>query len=257
MRTKYWDVYAPTVSSAALSPLLPYLDSFIVQLAADFGYTIFPLPGQPRLILFLDPTMPLGAASAGTDKYGPYSVGISAASVGATIYGVANFWYYLLSLHETINIWTGTLAQGWPWADGSDLWKGSSPFPSACDIVITEELGLTAVSSGQVQNVGSDPGVQLILSLQKTYGWKVFQDLFSYIQKQIISDLAAYSEPLRTAIICWFLSYSCGTDLLPQFNSAVYAKSGLTIPQAAYQQAQSLFPNPSEQPTTLTMQIKQ
>jgi hypothetical protein len=64
------------------------------------------------------------------------------------------------------------------------------------------------------------------------------------MQKQGIADLTAYSEPLRTAIICWFLSYSCGTSLLSQFNAAVYADSGLTIPSSVYQQAQAMFPTP-------------
>ena len=33
---------------------------------------------------------------------------------------------------QTVNVYTGALARGWIWADGSPLWAGTSPFPNMC-----------------------------------------------------------------------------------------------------------------------------
>lgn len=243
-QTQYWDVYATgawySANSARLTPLLPYLDTYTRQIAADFGYSVtFPLPGgQPRLILVLDPA----SHGAGTGTvFGPYGVTVAADSVGGSYAGISDFWFYILSLHETINVWTGALAPGWVWADGSPLWAGSSPFPNAVDILITGELGHSDVSSAQAARMTSDRGVQLFLNIQRTYGWNAYHKFFALVE-QHITDWSSYPEPLRTAITAWFFTKATGVDQLAAFNVATSAASGQVVPTSVYLQAQSMFP---------------
>jgi len=79
----------------------------------------------------------------------------------------------------------------------------------------------------------------------------VYQRLFSYVRINGIRDWTVHPEPLRTAIVVWFLSFGANlttlsTDelLLNEFNSALQSISGLQVPPLAYTQAQSLFPRP-------------
>ncbi len=248
--TTYWDVYADSAwysaNGAALTPLLPYLDAFVSQLVSDFGYSVFPLPaGQARLALVLDPKS--GGAATGT-TLGLEGVTVAADAVTNSYDGIPAFWFYILPLHETINDWTGSLAADWVWADGSPLWAGSSPFPNACDVLVTEELGYSQVSAAQASRMTSDAGVELFLNIQKTYGWSAFQKVFALTYYYGITNWGAYTEPLRTAILAWFFTQATGVDQLNAFNTAVSADSGQTIPLATYQQAQSMFPTISPIP---------
>jgi hypothetical protein len=244
--TTYWDVYSTATwyaaNGATLAPLLPYLDDYTTQIGTDFGYSVFPLPGgQAKLALVLDPAI-TNAASTGT-PLGLEGVTVAANTVGEVWDSIAGYLYYIFSLHETVNDWTGALASGWPWADGSSLWAGTSPFPTACDIIITEELGYTAISEAHRAEESSDQGVQLFLNLQSTYGWAAFRQFFALVSKNGITNWTAYPEPLRTAIIAWFFTQTTGVDQLDNFNAAVLADSGQTIPLTTYEQAQSMFPS--------------
>lgn len=245
-QTTYWDVYAdPTwyaTNSGLLPPLLPYLDSYIARIKADLGYDVFPLPtGQPRLVLVLDPVMGVGSAMAGTVDFG---LGVT---IGEDCVLGDAFWYYVLTLHETVNIWTGLLAGGWPFADGSSMWAGTSPFPCFCEIPILSELGYSAMSTAdaarlQAENPSGYVGVQLFLNIKATYGWAAFQKFFALVRSNGITDWTVYAEPLRTAILAWLFTKTTGVDQLANFNTATYPDSGQTVPLTAYQQAQALFP---------------
>ncbi|MDA4123674.1 MAG: hypothetical protein OK456_10895 [Thaumarchaeota archaeon] len=166
-------------------------------------------------------------------------------------YSIGQFWWHILTMHETVNVLTGLVASSWIWADGSPLWAGSSPFPNMCDIVVSGEIGRKDVSAAQLSRMGGDPGVRLFLDVQRRYGWGVYQKLFSYVRTNGIRDWGAYPEPLRTAILVWFLSFGANlttlsTDelLLDEFNSALRSISGRQVPPSVYTQAQSLFPRP-------------
>src|SRR6202030_4381800 len=95
--------------------------------------------------LVLDPAAQGGAHTG--DVFGSYGVSLSPDAIYNAFNGVQQFWWYILTLHETINVFTGALAQGWIWADGSPLWAGTSPFPNMCDIRVADELGYTSLSS--------------------------------------------------------------------------------------------------------------
>lgn len=245
-QTNFWDVYAPPdwyqANAVLLTSLLPYLDAMTARIRTDFGYDIFPLPGgQPRLALVFD--LAINGASTGTPaSIGLTGITVEADSVGSAVFGVPNFLYHIYSLHETINTWTGLLASGWVWADGSPLWAGLSPFPNAMDAVITGELGYTGVSNLQQSLNVVDAGSKLFFNIQKTYGWPALQKFFSYVQRSGITDWGAYAEPYRSAITAWLMSAACGVDLLDRFNAAILALSGLTIPLSSYRRAQVQFP---------------
>ena len=92
---------------------------------------VFHLPGTTaqsqdgiRFDLVLD-SQSQGGAHTST-LFGPYGVSVSPDAVINDFAGVEGFWFYLLSIHELSNVWAGYKSQGWPWADGSPLWKGSS-----------------------------------------------------------------------------------------------------------------------------------
>jgi hypothetical protein len=258
-RSTYWNVWCTPADLAtyqqqpppgiAWDSLSAYLDSLIPAFGTYFGYSFSPSnttqsqDGQ-HFDLVLDPKSQGGAHTS--TLFGPYGVSISPDAVINDFAGVNGFWFYLLSIHELSNVWAGSKAQGWPWADGSPLWKGGSAFPNMTDIMILGDIGRSDLSQIQLGRMSSDPAVTLLLSLQKFYGWSLYQTLFKEAVDSGITDWRKYDEPLRTAIVVWFLSYGAGqktgTGLLPQFNDMLQQVSGQTIPLNVYANAQAMFP---------------
>ena len=251
-------VYQQSPGGVAWDLISAYLDSLVPAFGTYYGYSFSPNDTTQsqdgiRFDLVLDPQSQ-GGAHTGT-LFGPYGVSISPDSVINDFGGVKGFWFYLLAIHELSNVWAGYRAHGWPWADGSPLWNGSpgssfagsgSPFPNMTDIVILGEIGRRDLSQIQQGRMTSDPAVMLLLSLQKFYGWSLYQKMFNYANDNGLNDWLKYDEPLRSAILIWFLSNGSGqtdgTGLLSQFNSMFQAYSGQTIPSSVYAQAQSMFP---------------
>jgi len=257
-KTANWNVWATDTfwqqhQSGFSDSAVGWLDSVLAQLSNDFAYSMTIPAGasweSSRMDCVLDPSAQ-GGAHTGT-VFGPSGVSVSPDSLYNSAYGIPQFWWYILTMHETVNVLTGSIASSWVWADGSPLWVGSSPFPNMCDIVASGEVGRKDVSAAQLSRMGGDPGVRLFLDIQRRYGWGVYQKLFSYVKINGIGDWSAHPEPLRTAIVVWFLSFGANlttlsTDelLLNEFNSALQSISGLQVPPLAYTQAQSLFPRP-------------
>ena len=257
--TTYWDIYASSSwynsNPSVLAPLAPYLDRIVAQVASDLGYNIFNEPPlttiQKRLALVVYP--PANDGSSTGTMLGLDGITVVGDSTTNVYDSIASFWWYILTLHETVNVWTGTLATDWVWADGSSLWAGTSLFPTACDIIITNELGYPAVSAADAARFTSDPGVQLFLSLHSTYGWAAFQQVFALVERYGITDWGVYPEPLRTAILTWFFSRATGVNQYSAFNAVTVALSGNSITNAAYAQAQAMFlvPTVSVSPTSV------
>jgi hypothetical protein len=257
-KTRYWNVWATNefwqqyqfnITDSAMQ----WLDSSLAQISNDFAYSMTIQQGttweHDRMDCVLDPDAQ-GGAHTGT-VFGPSGLSISPDALYNSAYGIPQFWWHILTTHETVNVMTGSIASSWVWADGSPLWAGGSPFPNMCDIVVSSEIGRKDVSAAQLSRMEGDPGVRLFLDIQRRYGWGVYQRLFSYVGINGIRDWGAYSEPLRTAILVWFLSFGANlttlsTDelLLDEFNSALRSISGREIPSSVYTQAQSLFPRP-------------
>ena len=259
-QSQYWNTWC-TPSDLAVyqqqppggvswDPLSAYLDSLIPAFGTCFGYSFSPTTSAQsqdgaHFDLVLDPQCQGGAHTS--TAFGPYGVSLSPDAVINDFAGVRWFWFYLLSIHELSNVWAAYRAQGWPWADGSPLWKGSSPFPNMTDIVILGEAGRSDLSQIQRGRMTSDPAVMLLLSLQESHGWSLYQSLFRQATDSGIDDWRKYDEPLRSAILVWFLSSgagkTAGTGLLPRFNDMFQKLSGKTIPSDAYATAQSMFPH--------------
>ena len=139
---------------------------------------------------------------------------------------------------------------------------GTSPLPSALDVIILNEVGQTALASAQLANlVDKDAGATLIYNLYNTYGWTLFRDVLTDLSNYAgtngkfnfggnegcpTATSLGYAEPLRSAILVWFFSASAGISLLNQFNAAIAQVStplGQSIPASAYDQARTMFPN--------------
>jgi hypothetical protein len=221
--------------------MLIFPELFARQIQEDFGYSIFP-PRRGgcydgyRLDLVLDPESQ-GGAHTGT-VFGSFGVSISPDAVYNEYAGENAFWYRVLSLHETVNLCTGSLASGWIWADGSELWEGKSPFPNMADFVILEELQYNRTARSQRDRVIGDPTVRLFYYIQKKFGWRAYQGLFSLVKQKGITDWHAFGEPLRTAVTILLLSRSAGENLMPDFQ-----KTGVAVPDEAYSRAESIFPS--------------
>jgi hypothetical protein len=255
--TEFWNVwctsgyYSQHVSHFD-APRMSWLDASYRQLVQDLGFQVAPKRGEcydgRHLDVILDPAAQ-GGAHTGT-AFGSYGVSISPDALYNTGFGIAGFWWFILTMHETVNVMTASIAQGWVWADGSSMWAGQSPFPNMCDIVVARETGREDVSNAQLLRMTSDPGVRLFLSIQVTYGWAPYQRLFQWTKLNKITDWHAYAEPLRTALLVWFLAcatpHAGQTSLLDQFNSALQRISGRQVVASDYSRAQALFPNLSQ-----------
>ncbi len=247
----YYSANKASFTTAALA----WLETFLLQIIQDFGFSIFPLlPCQSqdgvRMDCVLDPAAQ-GGASTGTG-FGTAGVSVSPDA----IVNPGQFFWYILTMHETCNVFVASISTGWIWANGSPLWGGGSPFPNMCDIVVSAEVGESSISSQQSAREGALPDVALYAFIQAQYGWAPFQKLFAYVIKNSNSFAwYNYQEPYRTAVTCYLLSHFCGTDLLnstPGFNAAIEAVAALTgssvatppITKEAYIKAQGMVPAP-------------
>jgi hypothetical protein len=128
----FWEIPA---NASAISGFFPYFDAVIVQ-----DKELFPV-AAPNTQFVFEITIPNGRASTGC--------GFTDLASGATFCNrvtggaftgerkdrrsrkrVSGFWGYVLPLHESINVFTGLLSNGWP----TDWWADHrSPFPNAMD----------------------------------------------------------------------------------------------------------------------------
>jgi len=100
---------------------------------------------QPSLPIVVEVTTPTGGACDCGPKFGEQqSVVITGDAYSSTFnnpqngQAVPGFWGYLLTLHETINTFTGQVSGGWP----TDWWADHrSPFPNAMDEQVMKFIG--------------------------------------------------------------------------------------------------------------------
>jgi hypothetical protein len=255
-QSKHWNLWVePAYYSANKASFttaaLAWLETFLLQIIQDFGFSIFPLkPCQSqdgvRMDCVLDPAAQ-GKAYASTG-FGTAGVSVSPDA----IVNPGQFFWYILPMHETCNAFVASISSGWIWANGSTLWGGGSPFPNMCDIVVSAEVGESSISSQQSAREGALPDVALYAFIQTQYGWGPFQKLFAYVIKNSF-EWYEIQEPYRTAATCYLLSQFCGTDLLnstPGFNAAIEAVAALKgspvatppVSSEVYMQVPTLIP---------------
>ncbi len=176
-----------------------------------------------------------GGAHTGSECCG-LGVTVSGDAFYGNAYGVDGFWGYLLSLHETINDWTGQVSGGWP----TDFWADHvSAFPNSMDWRVMAALGiedndanLTAASMAQKARFypggdSADPRVpmfDMIFDLPNM-GFTGYSRIFGYVQKDGMSwDNVANNgnnpDVRRTEYVIAYLSLGAGQSQLPTMQAA-------------------------------------
>jgi MYXO-CTERM domain-containing protein len=191
----------------------------------------------------------------GGARTGSECCGLGVTVTGDAFYGnafnVDGFWGYLLSLHETINDWTGQVSSGWP----TDFWADHvSAYPNSMDWHILATIGmqnndanLMAASAAQKTRFypggGDDdarvPMFDTIFDLPNM-GYPGYSRIFSYVTSDKVNwDDAANNrnnpDQRRTEYVIAYLSLGAGQSLLPTMQKANVAngtddKSGNSDP---------------------------
>jgi MYXO-CTERM domain-containing protein len=151
-------------------------------------------------------------------------------------YQVSGFWGYLLSLHETINDWTGQVSSGWP----TDFWADHvSAYPNSMDWQILGTIGmqnndanLMAASAAQKARFypngdSVDPRVPMFdgIFALPNMGYPGYSHIFSYVQGDKINwdnvaNNGANPDERRTEYVIAYLSLGPGISLLPTVQKA-------------------------------------
>ena len=217
-QTKHWHVWSPPTffdeNKDSFSPeRIDYLDAMVEQLEKDLGYSMLDGPIKSsdgtRLDCVLDPTVE--GAHTGT-IFGEQGVSIAPSLISEPfLFGdtmIERFWWYVLMAHQTTRLWLFSVAKGWPF---SDVFEDAFTIVTTMELAQTFEASLISVS-GALSSLAlsnRDYPTQLLYGIQKTYGWIAYQSLIESVVEAKISDWSVYDEPLRTAILVWFLS--CGS----------------------------------------------
>jgi hypothetical protein len=129
-------MWAQPATAAAIPGYFPYFDAVILQDKA-----LFPVQ-TPNTPFVFQITAPTGGASTGCSSFpllnnNPGYCNTVTGDAFTNTYNdpitkapIPGFWGYLLSLHESINVFTGLTSGGWP----TDWWADHrSPFPNTMD----------------------------------------------------------------------------------------------------------------------------
>lgn len=176
-----------------------------------------------------------GGAHTGSECCG-LGVTVSGDAFYGNAYGVDGFWGYLLSLHETINDWTGQVSGGWP----TDFWADHvSAFPNSMDWRIMAALGtedndanLTAAAKAQKSRFypggdSADPRVPMFDTIfdLPNMGFTGYSRIFGLVQKDgmhwdDVADNGANPDVRRTEYVIAYLSLGAGQSQLMTMQAA-------------------------------------
>jgi hypothetical protein len=156
---------------------------------------------------------------------------------------VPAFWGWIAPLHESFNLLSGQVAQGWP----TDWWADDiSPFPNAMDIAVLKYLGnisnnstLVNASAAQQERfydpsqLSYDPRVIMFGKFLTSYGgFAAYARTFALVQQDQLNWVMVAQDPtytpdhnysaLLSEYVMAYLSMGFGTmtDLTPTFVSA-------------------------------------
>jgi len=142
----FWDIEK---NATAIAQFFPYFDKVILQDKAAFQIHTSTKP------FVFEITAPTGGAHTGCDLMelsdgGRYCDTVTGDAFSnayndpVTHKRIVGFWGYVLPLHESINVFTGLLSNGWP----SDWWADHrSPFPNAMDIEFMRSIANASVNA--------------------------------------------------------------------------------------------------------------
>lgn len=228
VETNFW-----TANHQSISQFFSYFDEVIPTLERIFHMTS---PGIPFTVQV---ETPYGGAHTGSD----FGVGVGVTgdafynSVVNSVTGkeVPGFWGYLLTLHEAVNVFTGSIS-GWPedwWADHR------SPFPNMIDeevmrIIGQEQNNQTLIDAADLQherfgnpNRPSDYDSEygMFQKFLSDYGgFDAYANVFRIMQedKMNFSNVSANSTPLLSEYTIAYLSlgFRAKTNLTQTFAEA-------------------------------------
>jgi hypothetical protein len=199
----------------------------------DEMVTLFDVPANG--VYTFEASVETGGAHTGSECCG-LGVTVTGDAFYGNAYGVKGFWGYLLSLHETINDWTGQVSPGWP----TDFWADHvSAFPNSMDWRIMSTLGtmqgnagLMAASAAQKMRFypggdSADPRVPMfdsIFDLPKM-GYPGWARTFALVQKDKLAwDSVANGghnpDLRRTEYVTALVSLGAGQSVLPTLQAA-------------------------------------
>jgi hypothetical protein len=213
-----WCVEQSVITKYGAFPqeFFPFGDNVIDEMPA-----LFKVP--PAGIYTFEASVPNGGAHTGSECCN-LGVTVTGDAFYNDAYNAKGFWGYLLSLHETINDWTGQVSSGWP----TDFWADHvSAFPNSMDWHIMATLGqkdndnnLIAASAGQKARFypggdSVDPRVGMFDQIfdLPNYGYDGLSRVFGWVESDKVSwDNLGVPNPdvKRTEYVMAYLSLGAG-----------------------------------------------
>jgi len=168
-----------------------------------------------------------GGAHTGTacGTYGSTVTGDAFTNLG---YDVAGFWGYTLSLHEAINVWTGSVSSGWP----NDYWADHvSGFPLSTDWHVMATIGaassdanLEAASAALHSRYEDGDGrIGMFDAIFARMGYAGYGRAFAYVRRDGIDwDRLGVANPdrKRSEYVVAYISLGAGQSVLPIMQEA-------------------------------------
>ncbi len=226
--TSVWCVEKSILQQHGAFPtaFFPYGDRVIKELVM-----LFNVPAQG--VYTFEASVPNGSAHTGSECCG-LGVTVTGDAFYGSAYGAIGFWGYLLSLHETINDFTGQVSGGWP----TDFWADHiSAFPNSMDWHIMATLGvmdndanLTAASVAQKARFypggdSVDPRVAMFddVFALPNMGYPGLSRVFGFVKGDAMSwDNLGVANPdkKRSEYVAAYLSLGAGKSILPILQGA-------------------------------------
>jgi hypothetical protein len=229
-----------TANRSVVDPLAAFTDNVTSYYTTKFGYSLStPNPSSSTgewIVEVSDEGLGVGGAA------GAEGLGITGGAV------LDDFFSKSFVSHELANVFQGQVTSGWPWANGSNVWRAlnpadspyTSPFPYAASVMALTDLGFTDIAQRKVQDDQADFGFQLLYAVFNKFGWAPFASLMLGIKELNIS-LANYAEPTKTGIVTAVISWKSRLDFVTTFNE-FFATAGVEIAQSVFDQITGLFP---------------
>jgi hypothetical protein len=228
-----------TANKDIVDPLVKFVDNVTMYYTEKFGYRLA-VPNHGSLngewiVEVTDESSGVGGGAGGE------GMGLTGGAI------LNSFFARSFSSHELANVFTGQTTGGWPWANGSSIWRAlnpnhspfTSPFPYAASVMALTDLGFPDDADKKVSDAAGDLGFQLIYAIFVRYGWVPFASLMTGIEELGI-NLSNYPEPVKTGIVMAVISWKSGYDYITTFNE-FFAAAGVGVAQGTFNQILGLF----------------
>ena len=229
--------------SADIQKFFAYGDAVVTTLQQLFAVTPQGLPftyqaEPPNGRAHTGSAFGLGMGVSGDAFYNDFQDPVTRAQVHG-------FWGYLLTLHEAINVWTGTVTNNWP----TDWWADHrSPFPNSMDFHIMDSIGTAqndailkqaALAHHRRMGVPGRPGFDSEVAMfddlfNRFGGFPAFARAFELIQRDGLKwrQVSPNPSPLLTEYVIAYVSLGMRTptDLTQSFVAAGVGTKDTRIP---------------------------